>query len=733
VIQLNQISLRRGPKLLLDHSALTIYPQERVGFVGPNGAGKSSLFALLSGALEPDHGQLSIPADWQLAQVEQQITTPERPAIEFVIDGDQHLRNLQRERAAVDLDDGEAIALLETALNDAGAWSANARAEQLLSGLGFAPEQWQWPVRQFSGGWQMRLALARALMAPSDLLLLDEPTNHLDLDAMFWLERWLSQYPGTVLVISHDTEFLDAVCEHIVHFHGQKLERYRGNYSSFQRQRLEKEQLQAATLKKQQQKIAHLQHFVDRFRAQASKAKQAQSRLKALAKIQPVIPLATQDEISIHFENPDFMPDPLLRLELANLGYSKQSSKTPQPHSNASLRNDGQVQTPNQKTNVQGSASEPDQGAQSSDKTVLTNVNLTIRAGSRLGILGMNGAGKSTLIKTLAGQLDCLTGQRIAAQQLRIGYFAQQQLDMLDINASPLDHMQRLAPDTTEVKLRSYLGRFAFQGNRATEAITHFSGGEKARLALALVVWENPNLLLLDEPTNHLDIDTRNALIEALTDYEGSVVIVSHDRQLLRQTVDEFWLVSEGKLRRFDGDLEDYKQWFFQQLNLQRNQARNRAQEQVAASTGIDDGHGKTLAPTGQPGAAITTGTATPPLANQNLAQAAPGHEAHDPAATTAPVNRREQRRQAAALRQQRAQLTRPIEAAIRDIEQRLEKYTAERDTLHEKMSSDSFYNDEMSEERAAIIAREGQLSKEIAALEEEWLEQQEKLESIKL
>lgn len=641
MIQISDLVLRRGPKVLLQHTNLTVYPQERIGIVGPNGAGKSSLFALIHGSIEADQGTVQLPADWRIAQVEQQIRTPEREAIEFVIDGDHHLRSLQKKRAQVDLDDGQAIALLETALNDAGAWSARSRAEQLLTGLGFNASQWQLPVQQFSGGWQMRLALARALMMPSDLLLLDEPTNHLDLDAMLWLERWLTHYEGTVLIISHDTEFLDAVATHIIHFEGQKLHRYRGNYTQFQRQHSERQRLQEANIAKQEQRAAHLQRFINRFRAQASKARQAQSRIKALERMQSLQPVIHEQSIDIHFPDPDFMPDPLLRLQDAQLGYQGEGESA----------------------------------------VVLSAVNLSLRAGSRIGILGMNGTGKSTLIKTLAGILPLLQGERIAAQRLSIGYFAQHQLDVLDENSSPLAHLQRLAPEQTEQSLRSYLGRFGFSAQMAVNSITHFSGGEKARLALALIVWDEPNLLLLDEPTNHLDIDTRNALINALTEYQGSVLIVSHDRQLLRQTVDEFWLVSQGQLQPFDGDLEDYKQWFFAQ------QAKLQAQQKTSNAATTDE--------------------------------------------QTTSLNRREQRQQAAAQRQRAAKLRRPLEQEVKKIEAALNKKQKEHNELLELMGQDEFYSEAYASQRADHLARAGQLGKEIESLEERWLQCQEQLEAI--
>jgi ATP-binding cassette subfamily F protein 3 len=502
----------------LDDAEFVIHPAERVGIVGKNGAGKTTLFGLLQGELDVEAGLLAIPAGWRIASVAQELQVDGRPAREFVIDGDVALRALQAERAALgEQADGTRIANIEIALGEAGAWDAHARAEQLLAGLGFGPSQWMNPVESFSGGWRMRLALARALMAPSELLLLDEPTNHLDLDAMLWLERWLSAYSGTVLLISHDTEFLNAVARTILHFDHGKLVRYRGGYDDFLLQRAERLRQTNIAIAKQARETAHLQGFIDRFKAKASKAKQAQSRVKALARMQVLAPLKSEAGIHIVIPTPDNMPDPLLALEHAAIGYG--------------------------------------------DTPILKNVRLMVRGGSRIGILGANGAGKSTLIKALRGELPLLAGQRQPARGLAIGYFAQHQLDMLDLNASPLLHLSRIAPSTREQILRNYLGGFGFTGNTVLDCVEPMSGGEKARLALALIVWQKPNLLLLDEPSNHLDVDTREALAHALAEFGGSMLMVSHDRHLLRTTVDSFWIVADGAVHEFDGDLEDYRDW----------------------------------------------------------------------------------------------------------------------------------------------------------------------------
>lgn len=638
MIRATDLGLRRGTKVLLSNTQFVINPKERVGVVGRNGAGKSTLFALLQHEIDADQGVLDLPSSWRIASVEQEIRDRDRPAREFVIDGDTHLRALQAQRAATADHDGEEIARLENALIEADAWTAPSRAEQLLAGLGFKPDQWLLPVGQFSGGWQMRIALARALMAPSDLLLLDEPTNHLDLDAMLWLERWLQSYPGTVLTISHDTEFLDAVSTHILHFEQQQLIKYRGNYSSFLSQRAEHMRQDQLVWEKQQREVAHLQSFIDRFKAKASKAKQAQSRVKALAKMQELAPVRLDGSVQFSLPTPEHMPDPLLRLIETNLGYSVPEKKT-----------------------------------------ILHQVNLDVRSGSRIGILGMNGAGKSTLIKTLAGEIPALSGELVTSARLEVGYFAQHQLDMIEADLSPIQHMQRIAPEIREQELRNYLGRFAFSGEMATDPTAGFSGGEKARLALALIVWHKPNLLLLDEPTNHLDVETREALAAALAEYEGSVLVVSHDRQLLRSTVDNFWIVADGRVAEFDGDLEDYRDWLLGRA----------AQLRSAKSS-----------------SAVT---------NENEST----------------LDRRTQRRLEAEARQKMAQLRKPLEKKIQQLEKHLEQHKARLLELDELMSDPEFYGDQYKEQRPALLAEHGELSKKIDQHEEQWLDLLEQIEQI--
>ncbi|ARP92590.1 ABC transporter [Bordetella genomosp. 9] len=633
------MTLRRGTKVLLDGADFVVNPGERVGIVGKNGAGKSSLFGLLTGALDLDAGTLTMPPDWRIASVQQELHADDRPAREFVIDGDAPLRALQARRAGLADSQGTEIAETEAALIEAGAWSAPARAEQLLAGLGFKPSEWTQPVNSFSGGWRMRLALARALMAPSDLLLLDEPTNHLDLDAMLWLEKWLAAYPGTVLLISHDTEFLDAAAKSILHFDHGKLVRYRGGYQDFVMQRAERLRQTQIAWERQNREAARLQSFIDRFKAKASKAKQAQSRVKALARMQSLAPLHAEAGIDIRIPSPDHMPDPLLVLENLSAGY------------------------------VDATGTPVD---------ILRNVNLMVRAGSRVGILGANGAGKSTLIKTLAETLPVRAGERRASRGLSIGYFAQHQLDMLDTDATPLMHLSRIAPDSREQDLRNYLGGFGFSGDAVTSKVGPMSGGEKARLALALIVWQKPNLLLLDEPSNHLDVETREALAAALAEFAGSMLLVSHDRHLLRTTVDSFWIVADGTVHEFDGDLEDYRDW------LAARSADEKAEARANAAT-----------------------PDTPP-----------------------PVDRKQQRRQEAELRQRMAAARKPLEAKLSKVDAEMEKARARLQSLDAAIADADLYSDARRAERQQVMTEHGELTKRLGELEEQWFALQEAIEA---
>jgi ATP-binding cassette subfamily F protein 3 len=519
LIRLSGVSLRRGAKLLLEQTDLALNPGEHAGLIGANGSGKSSLFALLRDELHADKGEVDLPRHWRIAHVAQETPALERPAVDYVIDGDRQLRALEeRLRQAEKANDGTLMGELHAALADADVYTARPRAEALLLGLGFSPEDLDQPVSTFSGGWRMRLNLAQALMMPSELMLLDEPTNHLDLDAIIWLEEWLRRYPGTLVIISHDRDFLDAVVKAIVHIDQRKLRRYSGDYSSFEEQRAQQVVLTQNLIEKQTRERAHLQSFIDRFRAKATKARQAQSRMKMLAKMEDLAPLHVAAPFSFEFRDPERSPDPLLILEDVAAGYPQ--------------------------------------------KTVLSGVNLSLRAGERIGLLGVNGAGKSTLVKTIAGSLPALSGNVVFNKGVQVGYFAQHQVEMLRDDESPLWHLKRIADSRArEQDLRNYLGSFNFPGDMATGSVENFSGGEKARLALALIVWQKPNLLLLDEPTNHLDLETREALAVALAQFEGTLVLVSHDRHLLRATTDKLLIVAGGTLREFDGDLDDYRDW----------------------------------------------------------------------------------------------------------------------------------------------------------------------------
>ena len=515
MIRLSQLTLRRGAKVLLEGADLALNPGEHVGLIGPNGSGKSSLFALLRDELHADKGEVDLPKHWRIAYVAQETPALERAAVEYAIDGDARLRALQQQLEATQ--DGTRMGELHAQLADADVYTARPRAEALLLGLGFKSEELENPVSTFSGGWRMRLNLAQALMCPSEVLLLDEPTNHLDLDAIIWLEDWLRRYPGTLIVISHDRDFLDGVVKGIVHIDQKKLRRYSGDYSSFEEQRAQAIVLTQNLVQKQLRERAHLQSFIDRFRAKATKARQAQSRMKMLAKMEDLAPLHVAAPFSFEFFDPERSPDPLLVLEAVQAGYP--------------------------------------------DRTVLSNVTLSLRAGERVGLLGVNGAGKSTLVKTIAGVIPALSGTATFNKGLAVGYFAQHQLEMLRDDESPLWHLRRLAPEAREQDLRNYLGSFNFPGDMALDPVGNFSGGEKARLSLALIVWQKPNLLLLDEPTNHLDLDTREALTVALAQFEGTLVLVSHDRHLLRATTEKLLVVAEGTVREFDGDLDDYRDW----------------------------------------------------------------------------------------------------------------------------------------------------------------------------
>ncbi len=528
MLSFSNLRLRRGPRVLIDGLSATIHRGQRVGFVGRNGTGKSSLFAMILGELQPDQGDVSVPKNLSIATVAQEMPHTDQPAIEYVLDGDAELRAVEAALTEAEIvHDADAIAHGHERLHAIGGYAASARAARMLDGLGFKPDQINHPVNSFSGGWRMRLNLARVLMTRADLMLLDEPTNHLDIDAVVWLQNWLLAYEGTLLTISHDREFLDAICTHTLHLAELKATLYTGNYSQFEKLRAERMAQQAAISAAQQRTIAHLQSFVDRFKASAAKARLAQSRVKMIERIKLVAPVVADSEFSFDFPAPDKLPSPLIRLHDAAVGYG--------------------------------------------DRTVLSGIKLSIEPGQRIGLVGPNGEGKSTLVKLLAGELDIRAGEMTRHPDLRVGYFAQHQLEQLNPDASPLEHFKELDPKKGEQELRSVLGGFNFVGDRVFEKVGPFSGGEKARLSLAMVVYRKPNLLLLDEPTNHLDLDMRQALEIALSDFDGAVVLVSHDRHLVGATCDQLVRVCDGVVAEFDGDLDAYAKWLSARGNTSRN------------------------------------------------------------------------------------------------------------------------------------------------------------------
>jgi len=631
MIRLENLTLQRGPLRLLEDAELTLHPGHKVGLIGANGAGKSSLFALLRGELTPDAGNCLVPADWRIAHMRQEVETLERLAVDYVLDGDLRLRQVQRDLAAAEAaHDGTAQARLHAELDSADGYSADARARKLLAGLGFSNPQMTQPVGDFSGGWRMRLNLAQALMCPSDLLLLDEPTNHLDLDAIIWLEGWLKSYPGTLLLISHDRDFLDAVVDNIAHLEQQKLTLYRGGYSAFERARAERLAQQQQAFDKQQAQRAHMEKFIARFKAQATKARQAQSRIKALERLEELAPAHVDSPFDFCFREADKISSPLLDLSDARLGYG--------------------------------------------DKVVLSRVKLQLVPGARIGLLGPNGAGKSTLIKTLAAELEPISGRLQRGENLVVGYFAQHQLDSLDDRASPLLHLQRLAPTEREQVLRDFLGGFDFRGPRADEPVKNFSGGEKARLALALIAWGKPNLLLLDEPTNHLDLDMRLALTMALQDFAGAVLVVSHDRHLLKSTTDEFLLVADGQVQEFDGDLEDYARWL---VDFRARQ--------------------------------MPAGSSTEPAADK--------------------TDKRAQRQAAAVLRQQLA----PHKREAEKLEKALGQLHEQLALVEAKLGDAAVYEAARKDELRDLLAEQARLKVREGELEESWMEALEHLEQLEL
>lgn len=630
MIQFKQLTLTRGTKILIQGASLQLHPGHKVGLTGANGAGKSSLFAMLRGEIHPETGDFEMPASWVVAHVAQETPALPMPAIEFVLDGDAELREIEAALATAEANhQGELIAELHQRLTDVDGYSAKARAAELLSGLGFSQAALQQPVATFSGGWRVRLNLARALMCRSDLLLLDEPTNHLDLDAVIWLESWLQSYRGTLFLISHDRDFLDAIVNHIAHIEQQTLTLYRGGYSDFERQRAEKLALQQAMFEKQQRKVAHLQSYIDRFRVQATKARQAQSRIKALERMEMISAAHVDSQFNFEFRAPIATPDPLLVLDGMSVGYGAQP--------------------------------------------LISNIELAVRPGERIGLLGKNGAGKTTLIKLLAHELEPLSGKRVEGKDLKIGYFAQHQLEQLRPDESPLQHMIKLDPLTREQEHLNYLGGFDFRGDMALSPCANFSGGEKSRLALALLIWTRPNLLLLDEPTNHLDLEMRHALTLALQDFAGGVILVSHDRALLRASCDQFILVADGKAQVFDGDLEDYSQW----LNEQRLKEKQAAQSLVADKPSKND------------------------------------------------------RAQSKAERQARILERRPLLKELEQIERNMSQMQADKKACDERLNDTELYSASDKSELQQLLKTQADLVTKLEAAEERWLELHEQLEAI--
>ena len=627
MISLSNIELRRGIKLLLQDAELVIHPGQHIGIIGGNGTGKSSLFKLLLGQIAADAGELFIPKDWRIAHMAQELARSERSAVDYVLDGDPELRKVEAaiEKALSD-EDHDRLAIEYEKMDIANGFDAHSRAEQLLHGLGFHQSEVGRPVNSFSGGWRIRLNLAQSLMSPSDLLLLDEPTNHLDLDATLWLEQWLKSYPGTLLIISHDRDFIDNVVERIVHLEHHKTNSYKGNYSIFERVRSERLALQQASYEKQQKRRKDVEGFVARFRYKASKAKQAQSRLKELQRMEDSAPAHVDSPFYFNFPPPKKANGALVNISHAELGH------------------DGKI--------------------------ILSHVNVDLHPGTRIGLLGPNGAGKSTLINSLTGDLDLINGVRVYGENLKVGYFAQHQLEVLDLQASPFLHIQRISPTATDQQIRNFLGGFDFHNDKALDPIKDFSGGEKARVALAMIVWQKPNLLLLDEPTNHLDLEMRHALTMALQGYQGALVVISHDRHLLRNTVDEFFLVAEGAVREFDGDLNDYQKWL-------KNYSR------------------------------IT--------------------EVVEPAVIEPPVAKKLSRQESAEKRKKRD----PITKQIKQIEAKIEKLQKSISDIELTLSDGNIYTEDNKLQLKDVLAKQTEVKKNLSDHEEQWLEFQDQLEML--
>ena len=637
MLNFKNISLRRGTKVLFADASFIIHKGQKVGVTGANGAGKSSLFAMIRNQLHADVGDFSMPPNLSIAHVAQETPAVACSALDYVLDGDQELRQLQAQLLAAETaDDGLKQAELHAMLDLIGGYTAEARAARLMNGLGFTPNQEQQPVSAFSGGWRMRLNLAQALMCRSDVLLLDEPTNHLDLEAVLWLQDWLCKYSGTLLLISHDRDFLDNITTQIVHIEQAKAEIYTGNYSAFERMRAEKLSQQQAAFEKQQREIAHIQSFINRFKAQATKARQAQSRIKSLERMELIALAHVDSPFNFGFAAPGRMPNPLLNFENIAIGYP--------------------------------------------GKTVIPKASMTITPGDRIGLLGANGAGKSSLVKVLAGAMEPLEGEVLRADALKIGYFAQHQLEQLRLDESPLWHLQKINPQAAEKDLRNFLGGFDFQGDKVKDPVKPFSGGEKARLVLAMLVYQNPNLLLLDEPTNHLDLDMRHALNVALQDFEGALIVVSHDRHLLRSVTDQLVLVGNGEVKPFDGDLDDYRAWIAEQRS-----------KQVAA---LDASH---------------------------------THAQLDGAKNDPGISRKDQRKQDA----ERRQRLKPWLDAVKKAEQHMNDYHQQQQKIEQQLADPEMYTDAAKPRLKQLLEQKSQIDKALQSAEEAWLEAEQALAEI--
>ena len=630
MIVATNIEFIRGGKPLLENASATINPKQKVGLVGANGCGKSSFFTLLKQEHQVDAGELSIPHHWRLASVAQETPALDTNALQYVIDGDRYFRDLQEQLKQAEAEDnGTKIAEMHIMLDNAGGYTIESRAAELLAGLGFSEQAQGRPVSDFSGGWRMRLNLAQALLCPSDLLLLDEPTNHLDLDAVIWLEKWLHQYQGTLILISHDRDFIDSIVDKIIHIEQNKLFEYTGNYTSFERQRAEKLMQQQSSYEKQQAQMNHMQSYIDRFRYKANKAKQAQSRIKALEKMETLLPAHVDNQFSFSFREPEALPMPLLTLEKVSAGYE--------------------------------------------DLLILDEIKLNLVPGSRIGLLGRNGAGKSTLVKLLSNQLQPKSGKIEINTNAKIGYFAQHQLEFLHLDESPMQHLSRLAPDEKELPLRNFLGSFGFQGDKAFDIVAPFSGGEKARLVLALLVWQKPNLLLLDEPTNHLDLEMRHALTVALQAFEGAMVVVSHDRHLLRTTIDDLYLVHDKKVEPFAGDLDDYHQWLSDQQRSEKQ---------------LEQGTEKTV---------------------------------------SVSASRKDQKRLEAEFRKQ---LT-PYKKQLTSSEKKMDTYSQRLSEIEEQLSDSSLYEQENKKRLTDLLKEQGEIKEQLEEAEMLWMEAQEQIETL--